>query len=132
MSTSSGPNPVAVKLALLVGGSFLALLLAGQVFRLVSRWLSYAVLVGFAVLAVYIVYELAAGWSTAESERNEHTESVPDDTSAVEQREQSLEGTLTDAEFEAELEQLFDDGIQDDDSSVGDETRRSTEREFAD
>lgn len=105
MRFSSGVNLDAVKLALLVGGSLLTLLLAGQVFRLVSRWLSFAVLVGFVVVVVYITYELAAGWSAAEPAIDDRTEPMNTTPSS----EQSSPAALSDAEYEVELEQLLDE-----------------------
>ena len=105
MGISPSINLDAVKLAFLVGGSLLTLLLAGQVFRLVSRWLSFAVLVGFVVVVVYITYELAAGWSAAEPGIDDRTEPM----STTPSSEQSSPVELSDAEYEVELEQLFDE-----------------------
>lgn len=98
----------ALQLAALAAGGLLFLLVTGQVLRLLTRWLSWAILVGFVVLFAYVTYELYSGWTTG-ADDEAIGESVPaDDRSAPLDAppEQFDAGELSDEEFEAELEGL--------------------------
>jgi len=115
-------NTRAVKIALVVAGVLLAVLLAGQLLRRVTMMLSWAMLVGLVLVVAYGVYELQTGWtSTDETQQSP----VSDDQTARVGETSTDEGTndgddldalqstyvetnMSDEEFEAELEQLLE------------------------
>ncbi|WP_135821946.1 hypothetical protein [Halostella litorea] len=110
-----------LKAAVLVGGGLLALLVAGQVLRLVSRFLAWSVLALVVALAAYVAYELYAGWTASARDRESGyaatTNGSVDDPIRSVQREYT-EGSLSEAELERELDQLLDDADRDGDREV--------------
>ncbi|WP_290812378.1 hypothetical protein [Halovivax sp.] len=102
----------AARLALVVAGAAMTVLLAGQVARFLSRMVSWGLLVLLVVLLAYATYELYGGWraadedasaleSTAEVERD-----ADDGTADGDASNPGLE--LNRAELEAELDRLVD------------------------
>lgn len=116
-------NTDALKIGALVVLGVLGFVLLGQVIRIVSWMLSYAVLGLLAVGAGYVAYEVYTGWSDAKDEESStwssSTETDTDfgesatrsDRSVDDVQEKYAEGKLSDAEFERELERVMgDDG----------------------
>jgi uncharacterized membrane protein len=96
----------ALKLAAVVVGGAVALFVASFVLRWVGRILSWAVLLGLALAAGYVVYQLYSGWSAADEELGTSADAT-DDVESVQERYAS--GELSESELEAELESAVDD-----------------------
>lgn len=131
-------NTDALKLGALVVLGVLAFVLLGQVIRIVSWMLSYAVLGLLAVGAGYVAYEVYTGWAEASDEESSTwsspteeamsygDESADSERSVDDVQEAYAEGKLSDAEFEREIERVMDDG---DASSDVRDIERELERE---
>ena len=112
----------ALKLGLVVGGGLLALLFAGQVLAVATRWagraLSSAVFILLALGAGYAATQLYAGWTRAEEESTgggtdfeTDVSTDPDDV-----RSAYVDGGMSEQELEAELEEILErDGAGEDD-----------------
>ncbi len=88
-----------------VGAAVLGVLIVGQVMRWFTRFLTWGLFVLLAVALAYVAYRLAVGWNQAGAEaaaRSESEESARADTEE--------EATLTDEEFEEEVELLLEEG----------------------
>lgn len=110
MSDRLAVDTTGLTLALLVGGGLLVFIFAGQVLRFMSRMVSWASFVLLAAIAMYVVYEVYKGWTAGEeSQRSvEHASDESDDSvSAV--KTDNTEGSLSESELEAELDQLLED-----------------------
>ena len=107
---------------MVVASAAMALLVAGQVARFLSRMISWALLVLIVVALAYAAYELSRGWSAAEAD--DHIADTRDsvvaediDQSALASEDESADPStqpthdteLSDAEFEAELDRLADE-----------------------
>jgi uncharacterized membrane protein len=95
-----------LKLAAVVVGGAVALFVASFVLRLVGRILSWAVLLGLALAAGYVVYQLYSGWNVAGEELDAASDATDDVESA---QERYASGELSESELEAELEGAVDD-----------------------
>ncbi|WP_254864752.1 hypothetical protein [Halovivax gelatinilyticus] len=99
----------AATVALVVAASVMAVLVAGQVLRFVSRMLSWGLLVVFVVLLAYAAYELTRGWNEAADAEAGMTERWTDETA----RRESIDEEVTDAELDAEFDaQLRDPELE--------------------
>lgn len=102
----------AAKVAILVGGSALLVLLTGAVLLFVVRILRFAILALLVVLLAYATYELYSGWTAAGTEETTgETVTAADETDEPLEsiRSEYVSGSLSDEEFEAELEEVLDD-----------------------
>jgi len=111
-------------LGLVVAGTLLALLFAGQVWSFAARWAGRAISGAFLILLAlgigYAVAQLYAGWTDAKDEGrsfddadrwDEDPSSGPADVDDV--QSDYLEGSLSEQELEEELEELFDQDTTD-------------------
>lgn len=128
-------NTDALKLGAIVVLGVLGFILLGQVIRMVSWMLSYAVLGLLAVGAGYVAYEVYTGWSQAEEEESSSWTTPTDRATELGEssgesvddlQEEYAKGKLSDAEFERELEKVMDEG---DATSDVRELERELERE---
>jgi hypothetical protein len=118
------PDRSAAKVALLVGGGALALLFLGSVWtfatRLLARSLAGAVQILVAVGLAYAAYELYSGWAAAgedattgdahdvDADLADVEETVARRESPADVREAYVEGDITEAELERELEEAVE------------------------
>ncbi len=132
-------NTDALKIGALVVLGVLGFVLLGQVIRIVSWMLSYAVLGLLAVGAGYVAYEVYTGWSDAKEEESSSwsspTEQAGDlgesssrsERSVDDVQEQYADGKLSDAEFERELERVMgEDGSASDVRDIERELERES------
>ena len=104
----------ALKLGLVVGGGLLALLFAGQVLAVATRWagraLSSAVFILLALGAGYAATQLYAGWTRAEEESTGGGTDFETDvlTDPDDVRSAYVDGGMSEQELEAELEEIIE------------------------
>lgn len=103
-----------------------AFVLVGAAVRFATRILSFSILAFLIVAVGYAVYELIAGWNEAATESDravDERESLGIDPASEERRDREPRATLSESEFERELEDIRDDA----DDGYGAETERNTE-----
>jgi hypothetical protein len=111
-------------LGLVVAGTLLALLFAGQVWSFAARWAGRAVSGAFLVLLAlgvgYAVAQLYAGWTSAKDEEQSFDDAdrwnedpSSGDGGVDDVRSEYLEGSLSEQELEEELEELLESDTTD-------------------
>lgn len=98
-------NPRAAKIAAIVVGGALLIITAGQILRIFTRFMTWAMLIATVVVLGYAAYSVVKGWDEA-AESSEHR-AATDATDPMEQAKADyMEGDLTEEELEEELEAL--------------------------
>lgn len=103
-------NTTGLKLALFIGGELLLFIFVGQVLRFMSRMVAWGSFLLVAALAMYVAYELYSGSMVEDSSQSSvGNKSKEIDESITSVKSEYTEGSLSESELEAELEQLLED-----------------------
>lgn len=95
-------NRDAAKIAALVGGAALFFVVAGQILRLFSRFMTWALMLAAIALLTYAAYSLWKGWTEAAEEEQP--------TSPMEEaKDDYVEGKISEEELDRELEALVEE-----------------------
>lgn len=104
----------ALKVAALLVGAAVLLFVVSFALRIVSRIITWSILVLIALAAGYVTYQLYKGWSAAGEDADAEVEtgdaSATDSSDVETVQEQYTSGELSDEAFEAELEDVVDAG----------------------